>query len=78
MFVTDDLRTKGAKPPAEEREKRPEPTDPRTEPAVDRYSKTVQKLVVLLDLEVVLFYFFTFYVKLYIIVMFTTHCFSIN
>ncbi len=77
MFVTDDLRTKGAKPPAEEREKRPEPTDPRTEPAVDRYSKTVQKLVVLLDLEVVVF-FFTFYVKLYFNVMFTTHSFLIN
>lgn len=35
-FVTDDLRTKGAKPPAEEREKRPEPNDPGTRPAVDR------------------------------------------
>lgn len=36
IFVTDDLRTKRAKPPAEEREKRPEPTDPGTRPAVDR------------------------------------------
>lgn len=36
MFVTDDLRAKRAKPAAEDREKRPEPADPGTEPAVDR------------------------------------------